>query len=273
MLIWIVLCRRKKEFDIGDNTKVLLIKQNDTFSALSPKCSHYGAPLVNGVVSNGKISCPWHAATFCLATGDIEDFPGCDSLFKYEVKTKGSDVLIRAKRADLTKKFRTKPLSSQCQKNVLTFVIVGGGPSGLQCADTLRQEGFTGRVVMVSEEDTVPYDRTKLSKAMNTKVDEIFIRSKEYLSAANIEIMLSKKVTKLDPKSKSIELNDGSKVQFDRIFVGTGVRPMKLEVQGKELKNICYLRSHSDANYIANTGIDKNVVIVGTSFIGNSFFE
>ena len=54
-------------------------------TALSHKCTHYGAPLSTGVLSNGRVRCPWHGACFNTKTGDIEDFPGLDSLQCFEV--------------------------------------------------------------------------------------------------------------------------------------------------------------------------------------------
>lgn len=59
-----------------DEKKILLVKQNGKISALGSKCTHYGAPLVNGALGDGRVRCPWHGACFSLATGDIEDFPG-----------------------------------------------------------------------------------------------------------------------------------------------------------------------------------------------------
>ena len=66
--------------------KVLLIKQKGEFSAIAPKCTHYGAPLVKGCLGQGRIRCPWHGACFNIKTGDIEDFPGLDSLQTYKVR-------------------------------------------------------------------------------------------------------------------------------------------------------------------------------------------
>lgn len=64
-----------KTFEL-DEGKVLLVKQNGKISAIGTKCTHYGAPLVNGALGNGRVRCQWHGACFNILTGDIEDFPG-----------------------------------------------------------------------------------------------------------------------------------------------------------------------------------------------------
>jgi len=75
------------EFE-GVEERALLIRQDGKLHALSNKCTHYGAPLVKGCLGNGRIRCPWHGACFNIKTGDIEDFPGLDSLQKFEVSYK-----------------------------------------------------------------------------------------------------------------------------------------------------------------------------------------
>ncbi|CAG2176443.1 unnamed protein product, partial [Oppiella nova] len=89
-----------------------------------------------------------------------------------------------------------------------------------------------------------------------------------YLNDANIEVILNATVDKINTKEKSIQLNNGSTLKFDRIFLGTGVRPKVYDAKGNDLKNICYLRTHRDANFIADNAVNKDVVIIGTSFIG-----
>ena len=78
---------RLKEFPIGSG-KVLVTKYQGTLSAVSSKCTHYGAPLITGAYKDGKIRCPWHGACFSAVTGDIEDYPGLDSLQSYDVSKK-----------------------------------------------------------------------------------------------------------------------------------------------------------------------------------------
>ncbi|XP_061865837.1 apoptosis-inducing factor 3 isoform X3 [Colius striatus] len=72
-----------REVDLGCG-KALLIKESGEFHAVGHKCPHYGAPLVKGVLSKGRVRCPWHGACFNISTGDIEDFPGLDSLPRFQ---------------------------------------------------------------------------------------------------------------------------------------------------------------------------------------------
>lgn len=72
--------------DIGES-KALLVKQNGQFSAIGHKCTHYGAPLVNGYLGDGRVRCPWHGACFNIKSGDIEEFPGLDNVPCFQVGT------------------------------------------------------------------------------------------------------------------------------------------------------------------------------------------
>lgn len=73
-----------KAFEV-DGGKVLLVKQKGKLSAIGNKCSHYGALLSTGALGEGRVRCPWHGACFNIETGDIEDFPGQDSLPCFKV--------------------------------------------------------------------------------------------------------------------------------------------------------------------------------------------
>lgn len=74
-----------KSFSLGDEGKILLIKQNTKLYAIGAKCTHYGAPLDAGALGEGRVRCPWHGACFNIETGDIEDYPGLYSLPSYDV--------------------------------------------------------------------------------------------------------------------------------------------------------------------------------------------
>lgn len=150
-----------KEIDIGE-TRALLVKDKGNFSAIGHKCTHYGAPLVKGVFKDGYVRCPWHGACFNTQTGDIEDFPGLDCVPKHEVYIKnGNEVIVKALQSDLKSHKRAKKLIKILDKNGKHFLIVGGGPTSVTCAETLRQNGFTGKITIASMDSHLPYDRYK----------------------------------------------------------------------------------------------------------------
>ncbi|BFZ18859.1 hypothetical protein BsWGS_21898 [Bradybaena similaris] len=256
-----------QEVDVGDK-KVLLVKEDGQFYAVSSKCTHYGAPLAKGAYCKGIVRCPWHGACFNVKTGDIEDFPGLDSLQKYQVEVKDGKVVVKANPAALESSKRVKSAVKRSADNKKTVVLVGGGPATLVCAETLRQEGYTGRIILVSQEEHLPYDRIKLSKALNSKPAEITLRSQEFYDQNGIELMLGKQVTKLLPDEKKVVLEDGQSVSYDVLVLATGGKPRILPVPGSDLKNVYLLRTPKDANAIAENSQGKNVVIIGSSFIG-----
>lgn len=88
-----------KQFELGEG-KVLLVRQGGKLTAVGSKCTHYGAPLVTGALGDGRVRCPWHGACFNVTTGDIEDFPGLDSLPCYEVSVE-CDGKVKVKISDL----------------------------------------------------------------------------------------------------------------------------------------------------------------------------
>lgn len=100
------------------------------------------------------------------------------------------NVKVRAKRTDLEINRRVKGMVDYCRSNRKVTVIVGGGPSGATCAETLRQEGFSGRIIMVCSENVLPYDRIKVSKAFSLDVNSILLRPQMFYDENDIEVML-----------------------------------------------------------------------------------
>ncbi|KAH9524284.1 Apoptosis-inducing factor 3 [Bulinus truncatus] len=256
-----------KEVEIGEQ-KVLLVKEDGHFYAIGNKCSHYGAPLNKGAYCKGIVRCPWHGACFNIKTGDIEDFPGLDSVPKFPVEIRDGKVVVKADPAALASAKRVKPMVRKSSDNNKTVVLVGGGPASLVCAETLRQKGYTGRIVLVSKENCLPYDRIKLSKAMSIKPEEIALRNQQFYDDHDIELFLSKEVIRVAPEDKEIQLNDGFHMKYDTLLIATGGQPRQLPIPGSDLKNVYSLRTPQDANSIAENAQGKNVVIMGSSFIG-----
>src|SRR5512146_3229593 len=83
-----------KSFKIDDNNKVLLCRINNEFFAVGAACTHYGAPLEEGILKDDKIICPWHHACFNAKSGNLLEPPAMDALPGYEVKMEGDSIKI-----------------------------------------------------------------------------------------------------------------------------------------------------------------------------------
>lgn len=135
-LMIFVVFSRLKVVELGeDGGKVLLVRQKGKISALGAKCTHYGAPLVSGALGDGRVRCQWHGACFNITTGDIEDFPGLDSLPCYEVTVQNGNVKVRAQKEHLEKNKRVKEFTKRDRGNETTFVVVGGGKQAVNYFD------------------------------------------------------------------------------------------------------------------------------------------
>ncbi|XP_062568726.1 apoptosis-inducing factor 3-like isoform X2 [Saccostrea cucullata] len=269
-----VVCRESdlkdgemKEFDLGDG-KVLVVREGPEFHALGSKCTHYGAPLINGSHCNGRVRCPWHGACFSVKTGDIEDFPGLDSIPKFKTEVKDGNVKVTASKSALADPKVQRNMCKAAKPSDKKVLIIGGGPSSVTCAETLRQEGFTGEITIATQENNIPYDRPKLSKALDMTADKIALRSLDFYTKADINILKQKQATAVDTSSKTVTFKDGSTESYTSLVVATGGRPRVLPIPGTDLENVYQLRTPEDANQIAEKAAGKNVVIIGSSFIG-----
>jgi len=151
--------------------------------------------------------------------------------------------------------------------------VIGGGAAGLVAVETLRQEGFKGRIVLISQEADVPYDRVKLSKQPDLTIDKILLRPLSFYKEHNIELLLNHEVTALDSKTKTISFKNDKPLIYDQVLVASGTRARAVPLSGNHLMNVHTLRVPSDANAIAKLVDDtknpiKNVVIIGAGFIG-----
>jgi nitrite reductase/ring-hydroxylating ferredoxin subunit len=135
---------------------VLMVRHADTFFAIGASCTHYGAPLVDGLVVGDTVRCPWHHACFSLRSGEALRAPALDPVSSWKVETIGDKVFVRGKQLE------KKPLR-QASKRPGNVIIVGGGAAG-NAAEMLRREGFSGGITMISADDALPCDRPNLSK-------------------------------------------------------------------------------------------------------------
>ncbi|XP_058994627.1 apoptosis-inducing factor 3 isoform X3 [Mustela nigripes] len=261
-----------REVELGWG-KVLLVKDNGEFHALGHKCPHYGAPLVKGVLSRGRVRCPWHGACFNISTGDLEDFPGLDSLHKFQVKIEKEKVYVRASKQALQLQRRTKVMAkcistSAGHSSSTNVLIVGAGAAGLVCAETLRQEGFSDRIVLCTLDRHLPYDRPKLSKSLDAQPEQLALRPKEFFRAYGIEVLTEAQVVTVDVRNKKVVFKDGFKLEYSKLLLAPGSSPKTLSCKGKEVENVFTIRTPEDANRVVRLARGRNAVVVGAGFLG-----
>ncbi|MFG3285194.1 NAD(P)/FAD-dependent oxidoreductase [Streptomyces sp. NPDC048111] len=157
-----------------------------------------------------------------------------------------------------------------------TFVIVGGGLAGAKAAETLRSEGFNGRVILIGDEREHPYERPPLSKgflAGKEERDSVFVHEPGWYAQNDIELHLGQTVTTIDRAAKTVRLGDGALIQYDRLLLATGAEPRRLDVPGTDLAGVHHLRrlAHSERlrHVLKALGRDNgHLVISGGGWIG-----
>jgi 3-phenylpropionate/trans-cinnamate dioxygenase ferredoxin reductase subunit len=151
-------------------------------------------------------------------------------------------------------------------------VILGASLAGAKAAETLRTEGFEGRVVLLGEEQVRPYERPPLSKDyLRGEVgrDAAFVHDASFYEKNDIDLRLSTRATSLDTKDRVVGLASGEAIGYDALLIATGAVPRRLEVPGAELQGVHYLRQLDDSDRIreAIRGAGR-VVVVGAGWIG-----
>jgi len=153
-----------------------------------------------------------------------------------------------------------------------TFAIVGAGLAGAKAAETLRQEGFEGRIVLIGDELERPYERPPLSKGYllgREERDKAFVHGADFYEEHDIELRLGTHVTEIHPPGLEIVLDGHERLQFDRLLLTTGAEPRRLDLPGAHLPGICYLRSLADSDRLRGEFARKpRVVVIGAGWIG-----
>ncbi|MES2191238.1 MAG: FAD-dependent oxidoreductase [Pseudomonadota bacterium] len=152
------------------------------------------------------------------------------------------------------------------------FVLVGGGLASATAAETLRAEGATGSIVIVGAETRLPYHRPPLSKHLlrseQAREPQPVLQAETY-ARLHIELLLNTRATKVNSHSRLLYLDHGAPLHYKRLLIGTGARPIHLNVQGADLPGLHYLRDAGDAIAIHAAAVKgRHVVVIGASFIG-----
>ena len=151
------------------------------------------------------------------------------------------------------------------------FVIVGGGLAGAKAAETLRQEGFDGRLILIGDESERPYERPPLSKDyLRGETDEVpYVHSESFYRDNNVELWTSTRVTGIEAGLQEVLIEGDRHLGYDRLLIATGSVPRRIDVPGAELDGIHYLRTLADSDEIAKR-IEGGgqLVVVGSGWIG-----
>jgi 3-phenylpropionate/trans-cinnamate dioxygenase ferredoxin reductase subunit len=158
-----------------------------------------------------------------------------------------------------------------------TFVIVGGGLAGAKAAETLRTEGFTGRVILICDERDHPYERPPLSKGYllgKEERDSVFVHEPAWYARNDIELHLGQTVDAIDRTKKTVRVgDDGTLVHYDKLLIATGAEPRRLDIPGTDLAGVHHLRRLAHAERLKGVlsalGRDNgHIVIAGAGWIG-----
>jgi 3-phenylpropionate/trans-cinnamate dioxygenase ferredoxin reductase subunit len=153
-----------------------------------------------------------------------------------------------------------------------THVIVGAALAGAKAAETLRTEGFDGRIVLLGAEPNLPYERPPLSKDYlrgESERESAYVHPEEYYAEHDIELRRSAHVTTLDLPAREVVLENGERIGFSKLLLATGAEPRRLSLPGTELDGVHYLRDLRDCDAL-RAALDRggHAVVIGAGWIG-----
>jgi NADPH-dependent 2,4-dienoyl-CoA reductase/sulfur reductase-like enzyme/nitrite reductase/ring-hydroxylating ferredoxin subunit len=252
---------------VGDEA-VLLALLDGEVHAVAGHCTHYGAPLSEGLVVDGEIRCPWHHACFSLRSGQALRAPAFAPLAKWRTEIVDGTVFVRG--PEPAQATATPPLARSGAPR--RIVIIGGGAAGYAAALRLRDLGYDGSLAMLSADDAAPCDRPNLSKdylAGTASEDWIPLQAPDFYQERGIDLQLGCKVTAIDTQARAVTTSLGDSFDYDALLLATGAEPRRLPTPGFDLPNVFTLRSLGDARaIIAAVANAKSVAFVGAGFIG-----
>ncbi|MFD1212456.1 NAD(P)/FAD-dependent oxidoreductase [Arthrobacter sp. GCM10027362] len=155
-------------------------------------------------------------------------------------------------------------------------LIAGNGQAGVQLADSLRAEGFSGDLILVGEEQALPYQRPPLSKdylaAGGAAPAPLPLRGENFFTDHRVHHRTGVGVTGIDRDGHTVSLSDGSVLVYSKLVLATGAANRNLSCPGAELAGIHGLRTLADARAVhARLDAVRSVVVVGAGFIGLEF--
>jgi len=156
--------------------------------------------------------------------------------------------------------------------NANAYVIVGASLAGAKAAETLRQEGFDGSIVLIGDETERPYERPPLSKEYligKADRDTIYVHPRAWYAEHDVDLRLGVHVTGVDATEHEITLADGSRVGYSKLLLTTGSSVRHLPVPGADAEGVLYLRRAADSDQMkAAFAVASRVAVIGAGWIG-----
>lgn len=245
--------------------RALIARRGEELFAIGAACTHYGAPLEQGLLVEDTLRCPWHHACFALRSGEAVRAPALNPVSCWRVEQRDGTVYVREK-ITTAKRALTAAVAPG------SIVIVGGGGAGNAAAEMLRREGYAGQLTMLSADESVPCDRPNLSKgflAGSMPEESNPLRSAAFYREQGIDLKLQARVASIDAANRRVQLTDGTRYAYDALLLATGAEPVRLEVPGGNLPHVHYLRTLADSRaLVAKALTSRQAVVIGASFIG-----
>jgi NADPH-dependent 2,4-dienoyl-CoA reductase/sulfur reductase-like enzyme/nitrite reductase/ring-hydroxylating ferredoxin subunit len=246
--------------------EVLLVRGEGGVFAIGAHCSHYHAPLADGLVVGDSVRCPWHHACFDLRSGEAVRAPAISSVGSWKVEERDGRIFVRERNSPAPHVLQAPDAS------VRNIVIVGGGAAGFAAAEMLRRRGFSGSITMLSADGSPPVDRPNLSKdylAGSAPEDWLPLKPEEFYRDADIQLRLESEVTEIDPRARVVITAAGAKIPYDRLLLATGSEAVRLDIPGANEPHVFTLRTLADCRAIIGVAKDaKRACVIGASFIG-----
>lgn len=259
---------------------VLLARRGYELFAIGAICTHYGAPLEQGLLVDDAVRCPWHHACFSLRTGEALRAPALDPVSHWRVEQVHDRarqfrpvdqpvgvVYVREKLESVA-----WPSGATAAGMPDSVVIVGGGAAGNAAAETLRHEGYSGPITMLSVDESLPCDRPNLSKGYLAGVasdESNLLRPATFYKEHRIDLRLGACVAAIDATRREVELADGGRLAYGALLLATGAEQARLEIPGADLPHVRYLRTVADSRALVTKALaSRRAVVIGASFIG-----
>src|SRR6267142_167479 len=196
---------------------VLLARRDGELFAIGAVCTHYGAPLEQGLLVDDTVRCPWHHACFSLRSGEALRAPALNPVSCWLVEHQDGKIYVREKLEPAERGARTAAGAGP-----ESIVILGGGAAGNAAAEMLRREGYSGPVTMLSADDAGPIDRPNLSKdylAGNVPAEWVPLRADSFYADNGIDLRLDVNVARIGLRSREVVFTDESRIPYDRLLL------------------------------------------------------